>query len=106
MEELLKLLIGVALIFGSLGAWVLISKAQMAKETEWDRNNRMRIEREQKELAQKREELKKQGIPSCPKCGSTYITAGARGYSVVSGFVGSGKTVNRCANCGHVWAPK
>lgn len=42
----------------------------------------------------------------CPKCGSTQITTGNRGYSMVWGFVGSGKTVNRCAKCGHKWEPK
>lgn len=42
----------------------------------------------------------------CPKCGSTQITTGARGYSIVSGFWGSNKTVNRCAKCGHTWKPR
>lgn len=42
----------------------------------------------------------------CPKCSSTQITTGSRGYSMVWGFVGSGKTVNRCAKCGHKWEPK
>ncbi len=32
-----------------------------------------------------------------PKCGSTNITAGQRRYSLLTGFIGSGKTVNRCA---------
>ena len=41
----------------------------------------------------------------CPRCGSTNITAGQRGFSLLTGFVGSGKTVNRCANCGHKWRP-
>lgn len=41
----------------------------------------------------------------CPKCGLTSITAGQRGYSLLTGFIGSGKTVNRCANCGHRWKP-
>ena len=41
----------------------------------------------------------------CPKCGSTNITAGQRGYSMLTGFIGSGKTVNRCANCGYKWKP-
>jgi predicted Zn-ribbon and HTH transcriptional regulator len=43
--------------------------------------------------------------PKCPKCGSTAITAGQRGYSLLTGFLGSNKTVNRCANCGHTWKP-
>lgn len=41
----------------------------------------------------------------CPKCGSTQITAGARGVNVVWGFIGASKTVNRCMNCGHTWKP-
>lgn len=44
-------------------------------------------------------------LPRCPKCGSTSISTGARGYSVWTGFIGSGKTVNRCAKCGHTWKP-
>ncbi len=59
----------------------------------------------------------------CPKCGSTSVTAGQRGCSLLTGFIGSGitvgqsdfplftgvigsgKTVNRCANCGYKWKP-
>ena len=43
--------------------------------------------------------------PCCPKCGSTSITAGQKGYSFWTGFLGSNKTVNRCSNCGHTWKP-
>lgn len=42
----------------------------------------------------------------CPKCKSTQITTGARGFSIVTGFIGANKTVNRCAKCGHTWKPK
>ena len=41
----------------------------------------------------------------CPRCRSTDVVVGQRGYSVVSGFVGSGKTTNRCGKCGHTWNP-
>ena len=41
----------------------------------------------------------------CPKCGSTSVTTGSRGYSLLTGFLGSGKTVNRCGSCGHKWKP-
>lgn len=44
-------------------------------------------------------------IPKCPKCGCTSITTGSRGYSLFTGFLGSGKTVNRCGNCGYKWNP-
>lgn len=42
----------------------------------------------------------------CPKCGSTQITAGARGVNHFWGFIGASKTVNRCAKCGHTWKPQ
>ena len=45
-------------------------------------------------------------IPTCPRCGSTYITAGARGVNMTWGLIGASKTVNRCANCGHTWKPR
>ncbi|MBP3447311.1 MAG: hypothetical protein J6K64_08580 [Clostridia bacterium] len=98
-----QLLIGLLLIFGSLGVWYLISKTQNSNETEWEKNNRKRIEEERRAIAKKREELKKQGIASCPKCGSTSIATVNRGYSMVTGFIGSGKPVNVCQVCGHKW---
>lgn len=45
----------------------------------------------------KREEVEKSKI-HCPKCCSTNVTAGQRGFNIVTGFLGSGSTVNRCAN--------
>ena len=50
--------------------------------------------------------------PKCPRCGSTAITTGQRGFKYHWfggfdwGFFGSNKTVNRCGNCGHTWEPK
>lgn len=44
-------------------------------------------------------------LPHCPRCGSTSISTGSRGWKWTTGFIGSGKTVNRCANCGHMWEP-
>ncbi len=98
-----QLLFALLLIFGSIGVWVLISKTQSKTETEWEKNNRKRIEEERRVIAKKREELKKQGIASCPKCGSTSIATVNRGYSMVSGFIGSGKPINVCQVCGHKW---
>ncbi len=54
---------------------------------------------------QKASTSQKANTVRCPRCGSTNITAGQRGYSILTGFVGSGRTVNRCANCGHKWKP-
>lgn len=42
----------------------------------------------------------------CPRCGSSAITTGQRGFSFWTGFLGSNKTVNRCAKCGYDWQPK
>lgn len=41
----------------------------------------------------------------CPRCNSTSISTGNRGFSLVWGFIGSGKTVNRCGKCGYTWKP-
>lgn len=43
--------------------------------------------------------------PKCPKCGSTSIATTTRGYSLLSGFIGSGKAMNVCQKCGHKWKP-
>ena len=66
------------------------------------------------------EELDKQGIACCPKCASTSITAGKRGFSVgkglagslisptaglIAGAAGSNKIQCICLKCGHVWMP-
>lgn len=63
--------------------------------------------RSQVEAQEAEEERKKaeESKPRCPKCGSTSITAGQKGYSILTGFLGSNKTVNRCSNCGHTWKP-
>lgn len=44
--------------------------------------------------------------PRCPKCGSTHIGTVNRGYSIVTGFIGSGSPRNVCQNCGHKWKPQ
>ena len=47
-----------------------------------------------------------QNQPKCPKCGSTNIGVANRGYSLLTGFIGSGKSMNVCQNCGYKWDPK
>lgn len=44
-------------------------------------------------------------ILKCPKCGSTSVTTGTRGFSIITGFLGSGTVMNMCGNCGHKWKP-
>lgn len=69
------------------------------------------IEKEYKEyLTWKREKEEYQrecAAPQirCPKCGSTNISTVNRGYSMVTGFVGSGQARNVCQNCGYKWKP-
>ena len=63
---------------------------------------RSQVEAQEAEAERKKAEDSK---PRCPKCGSTSITAGQKGYSFWTGFLGSNKTVNRCSNCGHTWKP-
>lgn len=41
----------------------------------------------------------------CPRCKSTQITTGTKGYGLIRGFIGSNKTVNRCGSCGYSWEP-
>ncbi len=45
-------------------------------------------------------------VVRCPKCGSTSITTGARGYGGFWMNIGATQTVNRCAKCGNTWKPK
>lgn len=45
-------------------------------------------------------------VLKCPKCGSTAITTGTRGFSIISGFIGSGAVMNMCGHCGYKWKPK
>lgn len=44
-------------------------------------------------------------IAKCPKCGSTSIGTVNRGYSMFSGFIGSGSPRNVCQSCGYKWKP-
>lgn len=44
-------------------------------------------------------------IARCPKCGSTSVATVNRGYSLVWGFIGSGKPINVCQACGYKFKP-
>lgn len=72
-----------------------LKKAQEARELE--------EQKKLQELTRKRAEYKANGIASCPRCASTSIATINRGYSIVTGFYGSGKAVNVCQVCGHKW---
>ena len=49
---------------------------------------------------------KDDGLIHCPRCDSTNVVTGQRGYSMMWGFIGSNRTMNRCAKCGHKWEPR
>ena len=52
-----------------------------------------------------RERMNAHGYVTCPKCGSSSISTVNRGYSLLSGFIGSGTAVNVCQKCGYKWEP-
>lgn len=56
-------------------------------------------------LAQQQSEQQNINQVRCPKCGSTQIGVTNRGYSLLSGFIGSGSARNVCQNCGYKWKP-
>ena len=49
---------------------------------------------------------KEQNVIKCPKCGSTAIATVNRGFSIITGFIGSGSARNVCQKCGHKWDPR
>lgn len=59
-------------------------------------------EQEKQERIQQRREAAKL---ICPRCGSSNITSGTRGFTVTTGFIGSGNYRNVCQKCGFKWKP-
>lgn len=51
------------------------------------------------------EEERERNTVRCPKCGSTAISTVNRGYSLMTGFWGSGSPRNVCQKCGYKWKP-
>lgn len=43
---------------------------------------------------------------TCPLCGSSQVHSGARGYNILTGFLGSSKIKLTCLKCGYSWKPK
>ena len=41
----------------------------------------------------------------CPKCQSTQVSAHKKGWSLMTGFIGSGKVKITCLRCGHNFSP-
>ena len=51
------------------------------------------------------EEERERNTVKCPKCGSTAVQTVNRGYSLMTGFLGSGSPRNVCQKCGYKWRP-
>ena len=71
-----------------------------------------------KEIREKFHECQKQGIPCCPRCGSTSVTVMKKGFGVgkslvggaivgpvglLAGGIGANKIKHVCVNCGNKW---
>ena len=56
-------------------------------------------------LQQSKQQSSSEPALTCPKCGSTNIQATNRGFSLLTGFVGSGSPRNVCQKCGFKWKP-
>jgi len=96
--------------FKGYGATIEINESK----TDLNENNNQKIsmmvtecKNRQSQYRKNQEQAQKQrSTIMCPRCGSAAITTGQRGYNLLLGFIGSGQTVNRCANCGHKWYPR
>lgn len=54
---------------------------------------------------QRIQEYEANGQVYCPKCKSISVATVNKGYSLMTGFLGSGKPMNVCQNCGYKWKP-
>ena len=57
------------------------------------------------ELHDKTSDYRKEanGKPFCPNCGCTDLSANNRGFSMVTGTIGSKDVYVTCIKCGHRW---
>ena len=53
-------------------------------------------------------QTKPKGRPNnrCPQCGNEDTIVDKRGFSIVTGFIGSSRYVNHCPKCGRKWKVK
>lgn len=72
-----------------------------SREEQWNKVQEERNTRKQQKQLEEQEKL----IAKCPKCGSTSIATINKGYTLLTGFLGSGKPMNVCQVCGHKWKP-
>ena len=70
---------------------------------EWDESGEIPDVVNHETLAEARE--RERNTIKCPKGGSTAIQTVNRGYSLMTGFLGSGSPRNVCQKCGYKWKP-
>ncbi len=97
---------------GSLVKAISTDESFMNAMVEFYENNpieyQLKIQQFKTQLQQEESIKRQQSEQSkvrCPKCGCADIGVANRGYSLVWGFIGSGKSMNVCKNCGHKWKP-
>lgn len=81
-------------------------KGDSLKEILYQKRKEESAQRSAERRAKLRAEIEESRTPKCPRCGSKSIVTGQRGFSMLTGFIGSSKTMNRCGNCGYKWYPK
>ena len=69
------------------------------------RINQFKLQQEQAENIKSHKSEEQMERLSCPKCGSTSITEGTKGFSIMTGFIGSDKFRYVCKDCGNKWKP-
>lgn len=127
MEEAL----GYILIIAALVAWWYYKKT-LPEEKKRELAEKKAAKKEQRQqiaaMARQQEEEKQAsirankaaGVPCCPKCGSTQVTANKKGFGagkaavgalalgpvgLAAGGIGSKKVTITCLACGHQWKP-
>ena len=60
---------------------------------------------QQKQASIQQHQQSQTNLPRCPKCGSASISTVNRGFSIITGFIGSGSPRNICQKCGYKWKP-
>lgn len=73
--------------------------------------NQLKMQYEQQKESKKKPKQQsqttklKEDTITCPKCGSANITEGTRGFTLTTGFIGSGNFRYVCKKCGNKWKP-
>ncbi len=63
------------------------------------------LSKREENTKKERDDKEDEKIVKCPKCGSKSINTVNRGYSMMTGFIGSGSPRNVCQQCGYKWKP-